>query len=611
MKRNALLLFCMIFGLSGYGQNNPTSYTNKYKLNLDATITEDTISYPFITNVASTQMFCIKPIQGKDGNYGEEFTPNPMYSSLRKVIRRRILLPDLSVKKEGNVSLGMKGNGLKLVSMKIQGLDFQEKILFGDTLTFVPDTMYSQLQGNYPLENIEMLDIAIDIEGENNQKASFFFSGLEIKVDGKLINDMPFCEIPEVEIDRQQLVPIKDDTSIEFGKIKAFQGKKIIGLGESLHHHLDLNHFAFRMMEEAVRTINSKVLVVEMPIEKSLFYNRYISDASFMLPEDLFNDAAYKDYLTLLDNLRRHNLTCSPNERVILLGMDYNTSLNKDSNSLVDLFDFLCSLNKDKHTKEVDCFSLMLYDNKPNEALKYLKLHRKGLEKVITADELKCMEHILSFTTNLSDNPVTRMNVRDSIMAENLAFIERNFASGKDEKIMVRGHSLHLNRISAYPIDSYRSAGNYLQEKYGNLYAPFLLVTDGGYHYSNNTLIGILLYNKLLHPCNGSIESALAHTSETSCYLPITEKHDCIVWSRLVANPDQGGFNFYPSNLFQRYDGVFYVKAGKSLETPSKKSNDEVIKDLGEKLDRMKRISNDRKALANEIRKRCEAVDNR
>ena len=580
-------------------------YRDKYKLNLDARITKDTTSYPFITNVASTQMFFIKPVQDKDGNYGEAFTPNPMHSSLRKIIRRRILLPDLSDKKEGNVSLGVKGNGLKLLTMKIQGLDFRETVLFNDTLTFVPDTTFSRLQGNYPLENVGMLDITIDIEGEKNQKASFVFSGLDIQMDGKLINDMPFLEIPEVETDRKQLVSISDSADIEFDKVKAFQDKKIIGLGESLHHHADLNRFAFRLMEEAVRTVNCKVLAVEIPIEKSLFYNRYISDASFTLPADLFSDSANKDYLPLLDNLRRHNLTCPPNERVILLGMDYHTSLNKDSNSLVDLFDFLCSLNKNHHRKEADYFALMLYDNKPDEALEYLKSHRKELGEVVTSDELKCMEHILSFTTSLSDNPVTRMNIRDSIMAENLAFIEQNFAPGKDEKIMVRGHSLHLNRISAYPIDNYRSAGSYLQERYGTLYAPFLLVTEGGHHYSNNTLIGIIIYNKLLHPCSGSIESALAHTSQTSCYLPITEEHDRIVWSRLIVNPDQGGFNFYPSNLFQRYDGVFYVKAEKALDVPSKRSNDEVIKDLGEKLDRIKRINDERKSLADEIRKRC------
>lgn len=610
MKRILISFISVIFWLSGYGQNTPISYTEKYKLDFNV-FKKDTVSYVFLANSAYTQNVGHMSIQTKDKNFGELFIPNPYYRSMRTVMRRRILLPELSDKKTGSISLGVKGNDLKLLTMRIQSLDYRERVLFNDTLSFVPDTVYFNLQGDFPLEGVEMLDFTFDIEGNDNRQARVIFSGLEIKVDGKLINDMPFREMPEVMIDKKDVLPISDESVIPFDKIKELRGKKIIALGESLHNHKDVQSCAFRLMEESIHAMGCRMLVIEMPMEMSLFCNRFISDASFVLPAALLDKPGFKKYVPLFEKLRLHNGKCSPNERVMLLGMDYNTSLGKDNHSLIDLFDFLCSVNIKQPTKETDRFSLMLYNNKSDEALEYLRSHRKKLEEALTEDELKCMEHILSFTTSLSDNPTERLILRDSMMAENIAFIERTFASDKDSKIIVYGHSLHLNRLSYYPFDNYRSAGSYLHEKYGKLYSSFLFVTDCGNHTSNSPMFGPELV-KLQYPCNGSIESALAHASKTSCYLPITEKNDCLAFSRLLGNPSHTYFQFYPFNLYQRYDGVFYVKAQKALLEVVKgepKSNDEKLKESMEKAKEAMALLKKRKSLADEIRKRCEAVD--
>ena len=610
MKRILLSLFSVIFWLLGYGQNSLISYTEKYKLDFNV-FKKDTVSYVFLANSAYAQNVGHMSIQTKDYNFGEQFIPSPYYRSMRTVMRRRILLPELPDKKTGSISLGVKGNELKQLTMRIQGLDYRESVLFNDTLSFVPDTVYSNLQGDFPLEGVEMLDITFDIEGNENRPARVVYSGLGIKVDGKPINDMPFREIPEVMIDEKDIISLSDESGIPFDKIKELRGKKIVCLSESLHGHKDVEGCAFRLMEESIHAMGCRTLVIEMPMEMSLFCNRFISDTSFVLPATLLDKPGFKKYVPLLEKLRLHNDKCSPGERVMLLGMDYNTSLGKDNHSLTDLFDFLCSLNIKQPTKETDRFSLMLYDNKPDEALGYLRSHRKKLEEALTGDELKCMEHILSFSLKLSEDPTERLILRDSMMAENVAFIEQTFAADENRNIVIYGHSLHLNRLSYYPFDSYRSAGSYLQEKYGQLYSSFLLVTDCGNLISNSPMFGPELV-KLQYPCNGSIESALAHTSKTSCYLPMTEKNDCLAFSRLLGNPSHSYFQFYPFNLYQRYDGVFYVKAQKALLEVvggEPKSNEEKLKVSMEKAKEAMSLLKKRKSLADEIRKRCEGVD--
>ena len=610
--KTLLILFYLTFSLLGYSQNTSIPYTDKYKLDFNI-FKKDTVSYGFLTNYAYAQHVGHASIHTKDNKFGELFIPNPFYRSMRTVMRRRVLLPELPDKKTGSIFLGLKGNELKYVTLRVQGLDFQENVLFNDTLSVVPDTVYSNLQGEFPLENVRMLDITFDIEGNENKKARYVFSGLEIKMDDRLINDMPFPDMSAMKINRESIVPIIDKSEIPFDKIKELRGKKIIALGESLHHHQDVRNIIFRLMEESIHQTGCRMLVIEMPIEMSLFCNRYISDMSFVLPETLLDKPGFNAYVPLLEKLRSHNGKCSPDERVRLLGMDYNTNLGKDNHSLIDLFDFLYALNKNQPTKEADHLLLKLYDNKPKEALEYLKAHGKELRKVITADEQLCMGHILSFTVGLSKDPVERKILRDSMMAENLSFIEQNFAAREDDKVMVSGHTLHLNRLSSYPLDTYRPAGSYLQAKYGNRYASFLLVTDCGYHNSVNPISGSESVVRLQYPCNGSVESALSQASKTSCYMPITKEHDNLVLSRFLGNPSHTNFQFYPFNLYQRHDGVFYIKAQKALrveENTSSLSMDEQLKELTEKSKEQIRLLNEKKASVDEIRKRCEGYGN-
>lgn len=287
-----------------------------------------------------------------------------------------------------------------------------------------------------------------------------------------------------------------------------------------------------------------------------------------------------------------------------LLGMDYNTYQSQYQNSSVDLFDFLSYINKDKRNYEADILSVMLYDNRLADALEYLKTHKQELEKVMTEDEVLCMEYILSFSIRMNKDNITRILLRDSVMMENISFMEKAFVTDSKDRIMVYAHALHLNKLSAYPADNYRSAGKFLYEKYGDDYASFLLVSDRG-EFKAQAEFGIIKNSKLQLPCAGSMEKALNMIGKKFCYVPVTDKDEQIVLSRFTGLYDSGECQFFPFNLYRRYDGVFYVKGNEvSWDNTTEAPKNSLDKGM-EVLERIENKIKKRKAITNEIRNRC------
>lgn len=606
MRHILFILLSIAYPILGYAQFEDISYTDKYRLDFDISRKDSTTS-SFVRNSAYLQIGCMA-YMNNEHKYEEVFTlPTSRFPSFRSIIRNRILLPEMHGKKKGEISLEVKGNEIENLSIILQGLDNRENVMFEDTLRYVPDTCYTRFKGCFLLENVEMLDVKIDVEGERGKKSKVSYSRMDIKIDGKLINDFPIRHIPDLIIEKDRLIATDNEIGDILRNVKEFDEKKIIGIGESVHHHEGIKKLAFRIMEEGIKKNQCRLVAFEMPISASLYFNRYISDPSFIFPKELIEDERIKEYLVFLDNLRHYNSQCSYDKRVRLLGMDYNTYQSHEQNSSIDLFDFLSYINKDKKNYEVDRLSVMLYDNRPADALEYLKTHKQELKKVMTEDEILCMEYILSFSIRMNKDNITRILLRDSVMMENISFMEKAFVTDSKDKIMVYAHALHLNKLLAYPTDNYRSAGNFLYEKYGDSYASFLLVSDRG-EFKVQSEIGIIKNSKLQLPCAGSMEKALSMIGKKFCYVPVTDKDERIVLSRITGLYDSGECQFFPFNLYRRYDGVFYVKGNEvSWYNTTEVPNNSLDKEM-EVLERIGNKIKKRKAIVSEIKNRCKII---
>lgn len=292
-----LFIFLSIaYPILGYAQFEGISYNGKYRLDFDIS-RKDSITSSFVRNSAYLQIGCMA-YMNKEHKYEEVFTlPTSMSSSFRSVIRNRILLPDVQRKKRGEISLEVKGNEIENLSIILQGLDNRENVMFEDTLRYVPDTCYTRYKGCFSLENVELLDVKIDAEGEQGKKSKISYSELDIKIDGKSINDFPIRHIPDMIIEKDRLIATDDEIGEILGNVKEFNGKKILGIGESVHHHEGIKKLAFRIMEEGIKKFRCRLIAFEMPISASLYFNRYISDPSFILPKELLEDERIKEYL--------------------------------------------------------------------------------------------------------------------------------------------------------------------------------------------------------------------------------------------------------------------------------------------------------------------------
>lgn len=553
----AYLLFLLLaISMSCLAQLERQTYTNVYDLHFTMK-SDSTIIYPWREN-ASYSNYSISAYR-QDSNrklfikrYLKGF---PFYKRLRTEYEQRILLPDSNMK-EAKVEFESKGKNIKLVSVVLDVIDGLENTLFSDTLILIPDTVLSSASKSIALTNAKMMNVRITAEGDNDKDAYIAFSKLNILIDGKPIDAFPVNALPPLPVDRKtNYTTINSNEKIELEQINEIYNKKIIGLGESMHGNNGIKNLAYQLIFQAVERLNCKLILLEMPLEKSFAYNRFIQDESYELDSLIVIDQARNNFL---NNLRIFNSDKTKDSKVKLYGFDYNKSLSSTQNSAIDIFDFITNLNQELQIPEVDQFSLLLMKEDLSDAINFLDSYREKIEKLLTTEETECILHILRVSKNMGDDGIERFRQRDSVMFVNAKFLIDKFAKNESVKTIIYGHAVHINPISTYPAVPCTPFGCYMRETYTESYSPILFLIGNGksmaydesYNIKNNTLS---------IPPNNSIEYFLNSIEADAFYIPLTPNFNKLTLSRFKGShhiPQE----FYPFNLYQRYKGVFFIK---------------------------------------------------
>ncbi|MCE9260490.1 hypothetical protein K0H31_20155, partial [Bacteroides fragilis] len=159
-------------------------------------------------------------------------------------------------------------------------------------------------------------------------------------------------------------------------------------------------------------------------------YNRFIQDDNYELDSSLVINHAT---INFLNRLRSFNSGKTKDSKVKLYGMDYNSILSSTQSSAMDIFDFITVLNQKSQIPEVDQLSLLLMKKDRNCAINFLDTHRDKIKKLLTAEEIECILHILRVSKQAGDAGIERFIRRDSIMFVNARFLIDKFA--KDENV--------------------------------------------------------------------------------------------------------------------------------------------------------------------------------
>ncbi|HHU26806.1 MAG TPA: erythromycin esterase family protein [Bacteroidales bacterium] len=592
------LPFVVLCAMSCTAQSEKQTYTELYDLHF-AMPHGTTVRYPWLDNGAYSFYSLPASIKDSTNNLIARIylKGSPFLNRLRTECGQRILLPDGNLQK-AVVEFESKGKNIQQLSIVLDAIDEEEKILFSDTMKLVPDTLLGVASKNIALKDAKLLNIRINSEGKIDSDAYIAFSKLNIVIDGKPIDKFPVRELPPLTTgDLYYYTAINRDENISPEVMDEFNNHKIIGLGESIHGNRGVQGMAYKLILQAVERLDCQLVLLEMQLEKSLHYNRFIQDVNYTFDSFSALDETTSDFLK---KLQRFNTDKSDEQKVRLYGIGYNTNINTSltpsKSSAIDIFDFVTNLNQELKISAVDQFALLLAEEKQDQAIEFLDNQRNITEKAVTPEEVESILHILKISEEMGKDPIDRFVRRDSTMFLNAQYLIDRFANADNAKAIIYAHAAHTNPVSTFPAVPCFPLGHYMRETYGDGYSSFLLLTGSGKSVASDTEFN-MRDSLLKEPPKKSIEYALNLMEDNALYLPLTADFNTLVLSRFKGShhtPQE----FYPFNLYQRYRGIFFIKDDKDYDAGKKESSYE------EALDQQVIEMNKREEKIEEIRRR-------
>lgn len=573
---------------SNNAQIKKLTYTRAY--DLDFNILPDSMRlYNWIENAAyqpySLSWGVEDPTRSLFGK--RNFAEFPFMKQLKTEFSQRILLPHNKLK-EGVIGFECKGRNLNRITLTLEAIDEAENLLAIETLTYRPDSTLKTHSKHIDLSNASSLNIRINALGEENKDAYIAFSKVKVTLDNKPIDEYPVRLLNPIKMENSLDYICEDDKHcFDLTQINNLKDKQIIALGESVHGNSDIKSFVFRLIEESIKKQNCKLVLMEFPLGKSLFYNRYIHEKAFELDSSLISHPTIGVFL---NKLRVYNQGRVDNDKVRLFGIDYTHQKTSSMSSIFYLFDFIAAINKKPQIPELDRLAVLIMKNKLSDAINYLHTHRSKIAELLREDEISCFEFILNLNVQHLQTPsIERYIQRDSTMALCAQFLINKYAKEKSSKVFIYAHAVHTNPVSTYPAVHCEPMGSYLRKAYGNDYCSLIITTEGGDAIATDLQFGTK--DKALNKAPArSLEHYLNALTDCSIYFPLKASFDQLVLTRFKGayhTPEE----FFPANLYQRFSGVFFIKHdNKNNVLVREKSFEEVSKEVITKAKRRKEI---------------------
>lgn len=567
------LYFILICGTIFPQVNSSSDYISKYDLSFDGR-EEKQDRYYWTDNPAYEFLFLrlgiTDPSRPMLARVFKE--SNPYTNRLKTEMYNKILLPNTK-QKELTFTLKCKGLNIEKAYITLDGIDSKEQVLFSESFDYVPKERLDSISHTVNLtEGVSLLNVKLGALGKENKRSHIAYHSFIISIGDSLIESYPIPEFTLPKLSDKEVrksVTLLNSTK-NFYKIKEIKGKKIIGLGESVHGSRSIRAKVRELALEAVKREKCRLIIFENEISGSLKLNRYIQDESFHL--DTITMLIYNDDIHLLNELRSFNK--GRKDKVFLLGMDYNYEYTF-TNSAHQIFDFVYQVNQKEKNIYLDKLCLYLISGNWYDAIPYIKDNRKELRKLLTDYELDLILHSLSQSNSIERDIVKRQTLRDSIMAVNTQYFVDKFSKDKSP-VIVYGHSSHINPISI-SMPPHIPLGKYLYDIYKEDYIPIsLLIDDEEEILAYNHITDGIDYKRAMISPKESLEFFLKGLDiKESFYFSMTPDFDRLILGRSKGNAHIS-MEFFPFNMYRRFKGVVFVK---SLETKNyvredKKSNE-------------------------------------
>lgn len=568
MKCKFAILICCIFSL--LGKMNAQTYAEKY--NLDFKI-RDNYFGGWFQDVNNSKLRL-----SYDSNYFR-FSQNELWGFREKMrlethSYQSILLPDKS-NKTANINIIYKYKNLKDAKLLIYLLDKCEKITHLDSLVMIPtDTMF-QVSKKLILNNTRFLSFRLMAYGKDSTYTNtvsrvvqtipqeLCIKELQIIIDDKLLNTVPFVDIIPLNINSDSCVRLGFDSLCLYDKIPLFSSKKIIALGENTHGSPKIVKSVYEVIKYQIMNNRCRLVLFESPLLRMLFFNRYVQGDDAISTEKLEelkngDTGEVEPMIELVKWIRKYNQTAK--EKIKLLGMDIRPEFNEFPRYANDYFE---TINKKVHSDILDSM-IRVWNNsvifEPRDRAKLiidiLAKERDSLMLILGKEDLKILDFYLKRMLEFDFELKNSYFFRDHNMFKVASYLIDSMPSN-DSSVVIYAHWGHLNyTFNTMPI--YRSTGSYMKERYEENYSCIGLSV-----YQDNIRVynrkNKLTYNKLQLPPLNSLEYILNNVGYEYAYMNTSSLKGYCRFRIIGAFYEKQQFETIISPGIQM-DGILFIK---------------------------------------------------
>jgi len=554
-----VFLYFLIYALTSLGQNH--SFTDKYDLNFDFQKNKNTSwiadpVFPFNISKDTSQTINSKnPLS---------FVQKKHEPVLYATMLQKILLPKTKADSI-TVSLRCESKNLQMARIIISGITDREVVLYSDTLLALRLDGWHTFSRSVSKRDVSFLHLNIQAMGiERPSVQRFNIDKIELKLDGKDINEFPFTTIPNLpDIIKSDIISLSSTDKDSYKKIPELENRKIVAIGETIHGSETINETAVQLIKYRVENNHCKLILLEIPLEQTFQINRFIQGDTLFKIEDFTKDLSALLYspkvmIELLNWLKKYN--ANRNDKVWLWGMDMYISHTHSANTL---FEYIDNINK-KRSVLLDSLCLQLYNyNSFPKALQFIERHSE-IDKLLGKTEYEIFHYCLKMSIFNSEDSRILFLKRDNQMLSKTTFL-LNLLCPDNENATIYTHFLHANYISFNSSHPFRkSFGSYMHNKFGKDYYTIAVLTGKG-NFISGDKDSLFIKRRLEISPENSMENLFMRTNEELCFIPISILPSQLTYIRAVGNQ-------FMENQFSiiapasRMDAAIFVRTSKEFE---------------------------------------------
>lgn len=478
------------------------------------------------------------------------------------------------VKSRIEVRVRYKSENCPMLYLRLATIGDCEEIVATDTLFLPLSKEWTTLSQLMNIDNGNLLSLSVEAIGNERDKitssfertgmrfennAKIWIDELEIFIDGKNLTEAQTNKSLTTSLTKEDFISLNNENRCHL----SFLNKKILAIGETVHGTSTMNSVAIEIMKDRIKNKKCKFVLLEIPLEFSLYINRYVfGDERFTLDSisTYFDHLLFsKEFISFIHWLKEYNLSLK--EKVTFVGIDADYT---DLLARINLFNFFYTINlgiNDRGLNKI-CISLLSQNKElPYETSLAIFDSNRGFNTMLSEKESKLIRSCLT----MKDQIFLSFFQRDSVMYEYTKFVVTNLLKN-DETITIFCHFGHTNYLCEREMINSEdwNLGHYMKNEYKDDYFNIALVTRMGNFLANNGYSKIKEEKLQISPFN-SLEYLMNRQGIDLCYLSMEKfTYSDVISIRFIGNRNrhQPFISIIPKS---RMDGVIFIKKSSAI----------------------------------------------